>query len=232
MTLRLELLIRLQMIQLYFVESFTNKCIVIVESNRQLKQWLIHNLKPKSITGSNTLIVTLSFCNQDYTITFKQSSTCEWLRFILSYDLISQIVLEDNITKDGLFWKNNDNVLLTNSPKEFCDYFTLDYDKWIYGFNNKEEFVDWISTFKLGNDPLNYFNAHDRLIDVNRKRKFNDKHIRNHDVKNHDVKKCKKYIVRKVEKRESFISWLDSTSDKKIEKRIKSLIRRWKRKLI
>ena len=57
---------------------------------------------------------------------------------------ISELSLE--ISKEQIIKSILPNIILTNDPEQICIYLGLDWNKWIRGFENKEEIFEWVKS--------------------------------------------------------------------------------------
>lgn len=138
-----------------------------------IQDWIKENIKPNEMVKNGTV---LSFDFQQFQIDFIHVQNLEMASFYFGYGDVGAILgrivnaiglkfgehglwlnlLEQTIdeNKDITQTTNLGKIILTNDPKEVCNFLKLDYEKLLNRFSNKIEIYEWICTTKYFNPNI------------------------------------------------------------------------------
>lgn len=126
---------------------------LLIQTTPNLFNIIKETFNPKShFVNGNAISFSYQLDNDEYfQIDFIQVDNLKIAQFYFSYGdlggILGRMVHPFNMRLgfNGLFVNYEyENIIICNEPKLICDYLTLNYEKWSFGFNNITEIYEWI----------------------------------------------------------------------------------------
>lgn len=137
---------------------------------KKVKDMIILIINPVELhTNYNIINFAFNYNNNYYQIDIIVTQNLPMTLFTLSYAvtnmILGSILKQGNmkLTSEDLYlilnqkynplFVNNEKLLLTSDPKILCEYMSLDYDRWLQGFNTNHDCYTWLIS---GNIDITY----------------------------------------------------------------------------